>query len=408
MNILLINHYAGSTALGMEYRPFYLAREWVRAGHDVTILAATYSHLRMKQPTITHDLAEETVDGIRYVWLTTPSYTGNGIGRGLNIATFIAKLVRYSRRLERAYTPDLVIASSTYPADNWPARRLATKAGAKLVYEVHDVWPLSLIELGGMSPRHPFCQVMQWSENYAYRKADKVVSMLPCTREHMEAHGMAPTKWAYVPNGVDPNEWDQASTDIPREHQDALGRLKAEGRFIVGYAGSHGIANGLRSFVEAAQAVDDRGVTHVLVGQGPEKNDLERIAAQRAIPNVLFLPPVPKTSIPALLGTFDVGFVGWRRQPIARLGVSHNKTFDYMMASRPLLYAVEAGNDFAAESGGGITIEPESRAAIVHGVRQFLDMSPQDREAMGRRGHAFVLANHTYPVLARRFLEAIA
>ena len=408
MNILLINHYAGSTALGMEYRPFYLAREWVRAGHDVTILAATWSHLRMQQPSVTRDLTEEMVDGIRYVWLTTPQYAGNGIRRGLNIATFMAKLVRYSRRLQRAYRPDLVIASSTYPTDNWPARRLATRAGARLVYEVHDVWPLSLIELGGMSPRHPFCLVMQWGEDYAYRNADKVVSMLPCTREHMEAHGMAPAKWSYVPNGVDPDEWSQASSDIPREHADALARLKADGRFIVGYAGSHGIANGLRSFVEAAAELDERHVTHVLVGQGPEKDDLERLAAERAIPNVMFLPPVPKTSVPALLSAFDVGFVGWRRQPIARLGVSHNKTFDYMMASRPLLYAVDAGNDFAQESGAGITIEPESTAAIVNGVGRFLDMSPEDRETMGRRGRDYVLANHTYPVLARRFLEAVA
>jgi glycosyltransferase involved in cell wall biosynthesis len=219
---------------------------------------------------------------------------------------------------------------------------------------------------------------------------------------------MAPAKWSYVPNGVDPDEWSQASSDIPREHADALARFKADGRFIVGYAGSHGIANGLRSFVESAAELDDRHVTHVLVGQGPEKDDLERLAAERAISNVTFLPPVPKTSVPALLSAFDVGFVGWRRQPIARLGVSHNKTFDYMMASRPLLYAVDAGNDFAQESGGGITIEPESTAAIVTGVGRFLDMSPRDREAMGRRGRAYVLANHTYPVLARRFLEAVA
>jgi glycosyltransferase involved in cell wall biosynthesis len=408
MRILLINHYAGSTRLGMEYRPFYLAREWVRAGHEVTILAATYSHLRSQQPSITHDLGEEMVDGVRYVWLTTPSYNGNGLRRGLNIATFMAKLVRYSRRIQTAYPPEVVIASSTYPTDNWPARRLATHARAKLVYEVHDVWPLSLIELGGMSPRHPFCLVMQWGENYAYRNADSVVSILPCTREHMEAHGMAPSKWAYIPNGVDPDEWNPASSEIPREHAEVLGRLKADGRFIVGYAGSHGIANALGPFVEAARELDERLVTHVLVGQGPEKAHLERMTGERAIPNVVFLPPVSKTSIPALLSTFDVGFVGWRRQPIARLGVSHNKTFDYMMASRPVLYAVEAGNDFANESGGGITIEPESVAAIVEGVGRFVDMSADDRETMGRRGRAYVLANHTYPVLARRFLEAIA
>lgn len=407
MNILLINHYAGSTYLGMEYRPFYLAREWVRMGHDVTILAATYSHLRIRQPSVAHDMHEERIDGVRYVWLTTPPYAGNGIRRGLNIATFMMKLLRYGQRIQACYSPDIIIASSTYPTDTWPGRRLATRAGCKLVYEVHDVWPLSLIELGGMSPRHPFCQLMEWGENYAYRHVDKVVSILPCTREHMEAHGMAPDKWAYVPNGVDPDEWSDAETEIPPAHAEAFEHLKTDGQFIVGYAGAHGIANDLRPFVEAASALEGRSVTHVLVGQGPEKAGLEEFASDRAIRNVLFLPPVPKKSVPALLRAFDVGFVSWRRQAIARLGVSHNKTFDYMMAGRPLLYAVEAGNDFATESGGGLTIQPESVDAIVEGVTRFVDMSPMDRQAMGRRGRAFVLANHTYPVLATRFLEAI-
>jgi glycosyltransferase involved in cell wall biosynthesis len=408
MKILVINHYAGSPSLGMEYRPFYLAREWVRAGHEVTIVAASYSHLRVQQPSIRSDMAEGTVDGVRYVWLVTPSYEGNGVRRAMNIAVFVAKLFRYRRRLEAASTPDVVIASSTYPVDNWPARHLSRRGRAKVVYEVHDVWPLSLIELGGMSPRNPFCMVMQWGEDYAYRHADKVVSMLPCTREHMEAHGMAPDKWAYVPNGIDPDEWIDPTSDLPVEHAAAFRRLKAAGKFVVGYAGSHGIANGLESFVNAGPALDTSGVTLVLVGQGPEKGRLERLAREAGSANIVFLPPVPKANIPALLRSFDVGFVGWRRQPIARLGVSHNKTFDYMMAARPVLYAVAAGNDLMAESGAGITVQPERVESVVDGVRRFQEMTADERDAMGRRGRDFVLANHTYPVLARRFLEAIS
>lgn len=407
MNIVLINHYAGSPALGMEYRPFYLAREWVRLGHDVTIVAASWSHLRSRQPLVAGDLEAEFVDGVRYVWLTAPPYHGNGVRRAANIATIMAKLFRYGRRLADTYAPDLVIASSTYPTDNWPARRLAKRARARLVYEVHDVWPLSLIELGGMSPRHPFCLAMQWGEDYAYRQADKVVSMLPCTREHMENHGMAPDKWAYVPNGVDPDEWARDPLELPATHADFFERLRRDGQFIVGYAGSHGVANDLRPFVEAAESLNSRGVTHVLVGQGPEKAGLERIAADRGVDNVVFLPPVPKASVPTLLGSFDVAFVSWRRQPIARLGVSHNKTFDYMMAARPILYAVEAGNDPVAETGAGISIEPESATAIVNGVIEFTRMSAQERAEMGAKGRAFALAHHTYPVLARSFLEAV-
>lgn len=408
MNILLINHYAGSPALGMEYRPFYLAREWVRAGHDVTIVAASWSHLRSQQPSVGADLDVELVEGVRFVWLTAPRYRGNGVRRAVNIATVMFKLLRFSARLADTYAPDIVIASSTYPTDNWPARRMATRARAKLVYEVHDVWPLSLIELGGMSPRHPFCLLMQWGEDYAYRNAEAVVSMLPGTRDHMEHHGMASHKWAYVPNGIDPDEWERAPEVLPTVHAEALERLRSGGQFIVGYAGSHGIANDLRPFVEAAAALKTRNVTHVLVGQGPEKAGLESLALERGIDNVLFLPPVPKRSIPSMLRLFDVAFVGWpRHAALARMGVNHNKTFDYMMAARPILYAVEAANDPVAEAAAGLSVEPESATAIVEGVTEFMRLTAGERRNMGDRGRAFVLAHHTYPLLARRFLEAV-
>jgi len=407
VNILLINHYAGSPDLGREFRPFYLAREWVKSGHRVTILGASFSHLRIRQPSVPRDLTEHVVDGVRYLWLRAPTYAGNGVGRGINIATFMAKLLRYERRIVAVSTPDVVIASSTYPTDNWPGRRIADRAGAKLVYEVHDVWPLTLIEVGGMSPRHPFCQVMQWGENYAYRHADRVISMLPCTSEHMQAHGMAPEKWAYVPNGIDPDEWAAPPRTLPPQHEAALKPLRAAGRFVVGYAGGFGVGNALEPFVEAAMDLAAPGVTYVLVGQGPVKPALERRVAEHRSDNVLFLPLVPKSSIPALLSYFDVGLVAAPRQAIARLGISHNKMFDYLMARTPILYAVDAGNDFARDSGGGITVAPESASAIADGVMQFVRMSAADRLAMGERGRAYVVAHHTYPVLARRFLDAI-
>ena len=90
MNILLINHYAGSPQYGMEYRPYYLAREWVKLGHNITIVGADFSHLRIKQPTA----GEEYIDGIRYVWLSTPVYQGNGLGRIKNMLSFLWKLYR--------------------------------------------------------------------------------------------------------------------------------------------------------------------------------------------------------------------------------------------------------------------------------------------------------------------------
>ena len=161
MNILYINHYAGGPALGMEFRPYHLAREWVRAGHRVRVVGATFSHLRHVQPAA----GDACIDGIDHRWLPTPSYQGNGLGRVWNIACFLARLRLQAGQLLRACRPDLVIASSTYPMDIWVARHIARRAGAQLVHEVHDLWPLSPIELSGMSPRHPFIRLCQAAED---------------------------------------------------------------------------------------------------------------------------------------------------------------------------------------------------------------------------------------------------
>nr|HPG80754.1 glycosyltransferase [Piscinibacter sp.] len=165
MNILLINHYAGSPRHGMEYRPYYLAREWVRLGHRVQIVAASWSHVRSVQPSPAGDeVIDETIDGIAYRWLPTPPYGGNGVGRVLNIWAFLKQLWRDAPRWASEFRPDAVIASSTYPMDIWVARRIARLAGARLVHEVHDLWPASPIELSGMSPRHPFILLCQKAE----------------------------------------------------------------------------------------------------------------------------------------------------------------------------------------------------------------------------------------------------
>ena len=98
MNILLINHYAGSPRHGMEFRPYYLAREWVQAGHNVTIVAASFSHLRSRNPVISSVITEELIDGIRYVWLKSSSYEGNGVGRIRNMLQFIVRLSGYVKK----------------------------------------------------------------------------------------------------------------------------------------------------------------------------------------------------------------------------------------------------------------------------------------------------------------------
>ena len=408
MNILLINHYAGSPQHGMEFRPYYLAREWVRFGHAVTILAAAFSHVRQRQPAVQDSAIEERIDGIVYRWLPTPVYAGNGLGRVRNIGSFLRQIWRDARQLAANVKPDVVIASSTYPMDIWVARRIARLAGARLVFEVHDLWPASPIELGGMSPWNPFILLCQKAANDAYRDADVVVSMLPCVAQHMQSHGLDLSRLHIVPNGIAPEEWETEPQSLDDRLLAHLHSQQASGRTIVGYAGSHGLPNALDVLLDAAALLAGEPCACVLVGGGMEKRRLAERVRMELLQHVRMFEPIPKPQVPSFLREIDIAYIGWKRQAIYRFGIAPNKLMDYMMAGVPVLHCVEAGNDPVAQAHCGLTVAPDSALALAQGLRRLAAVSAEERRAMGERGRAFVLAHHTYPVLARRFLEALA
>lgn len=402
MNILYLNHYAGSPTLGMEFRPYYLAREWVRAGHTVHMVGATFSHVRSRQPAA----GREQVDGIHCHWVPAPPYQGNGLGRVRNIASFLARVAFRARALMREIRPDVVIASSTYPMDIWVARRLARLAGATLVFEVHDLWPLSPIELSGMSPHHPFALLCGWAEKVAYRDADVVVSMLPKVHGHMASRGLDLRKLTIVPNGISPEDWAAEPPPLRPDVAATLATARAAGHLVLGHAGSMGLPNALDTLLDAAALLRDVPLTVVLVGDGHERARLVRRIEAERLAHVHWLPPVPKAQVPAFLAAIDIAYIGWQRVPIYRFGIAPNKLMDYMMAGCAVLHSVEAGNDPVAEAGCGLTVPPESPAAVAEGLRRLMAMTPDERRRLGRNGRAFVQAEHTYPVLARRFIEA--
>jgi glycosyltransferase involved in cell wall biosynthesis len=405
MKILLINHYAGSNIHGMEYRPYYLAKEWVRAGHEVTIIAASHSHIRTVQPVLNENWQEEMLDGIKYIWVRTPKYDGNGVKRIINMMAFVKALWLKGDSLAKMIQPDAVIASSTYPLDIYPARKIAKKAGAKLLFEVHDLWPLSPMELGNMSPYHPFILIMQKGENDAYRFADEVISLLPKADQHMIAHGMKPEKFHHLPNGIDLEQWEKSTEEIPAEHQDTIARLKKEGKFLIGYAGTHGIANALEYVIDAAEQLKNEPISFVLVGKGPEKETLVKRAKEKGLENIHFLPVVNKKAIPDFLSKMDTLYIGWRRSSLYRFGVSPNKLLDYLMAAKPIIHGIEAGNDLVAESGAGLSILPEDPMEIAEAVRKIQSFSVEELNQKGQNGKNFVISTHDYKIIAKKFID---
>lgn len=407
MNILVINQYGGSGELGMEYRPFYLGREWVSSGHSVTVVAASFSHVRNVQPRLAHNLDVTEEEGVRYRWVKTNVYEGNGAARLTNIFGFVAVLSAFSSRIAREERPDVVVCSSTHPLDIYPGERIAQRAGAHLVFEVHDLWPLAPMLLGGYSAKHPFIRVVQWAEDKAYRDADLVVSILPAARDYMVSRGMHPGKFVHIPNGVVVQSQKIASDDRLKEVLSRIETEKKEGRFCVCYAGNIGVAQGLSTLVDAAGLIKDRDVAFFFLGGGSEANLLKTRALAAGIRHMHFLGRVAKAHVSAVLESMDLLYFGLRGQPLFQFGISPNKLFDYMLAGRPILQAVAAGNDLVREADCGSTVPPDNPRAIADALLMLRDKSPEERGRLGENGRRFVIQKHDYRILAQDFMRKL-
>lgn len=402
MNILYINHYAGSPEMGMEFRPYYLSREWVKMGHKVTIVAGDYSHLRLTNPSVNSDFTSEMIDGVEYVWIKSGAYQGNGAKRAFSMFRFVGKLWKNVSQIVKHWKPDVVIASSTYPLDTYPAQKIAKLAKAKYIHEVHDMWPITLIEIGGMSKYHPFVMLMQLAENSFCKHCDYVVS-LPCTaKDYFVQHGLRPDKFKVVMNGIVKEEWDNPVA-IPVEHEALLTSLHKDGKFIICFFGSITKSYAIDYLLEAVSQLSNPSIAIVIVGDGNQKEELVKRYSNRD--GVFFLPKISKKAIPTLMENIDCCYVGALHNDMFRFGICMNKLFDSMMSGKPILYAVEAPNNFIEEYQCGITIKAEVVDALSEGISKLLSMKDLDRLQMGTNGRNAVLKHFTYEKLAQAFAD---
>ncbi len=402
MHIIAIHHYAGSSEHGMAFRVYYLAQEWIKAGHTVTIVAASYSHIRRVNPEFTGSYKEEIINGIKYIWVKTRPYGGNGIGRILNMIDFLKGVRKYLSPLAKE-NPNAVIAMSTYPLDNYLAYKLSKKTDAKYIYEVRDLWPLSPRLLGGYSKWHPFIQVMQIAENFAYKHCDDVVTVLPCAEEYMKEHGLADGKYHHVPNGIYIPEIS-VKEPLNKDFEDLLPKDKT----IIGYCGTIGLANSLNKLVEVAFLLKDSNpeLFFAIVGKGPEKENLNNLIEKYKLTNIKIYDAIPKAQVQSFLEICSIIVIIWGDFDLYKYGISPNKIFDYMYSGKPIIQALKAGNDLLREAGCGITCDTTPEA-IRDTLIKMLKMSQEELDNMGKNGHEFVIKKHSYDILAKRFLDVL-
>ena len=394
--------------MGMEFRPYYLAREWEKSGHKVRILTASFAHLRKTNPKVTRDFSVSEVDGVEFQWVKTRTYQGNGVSRMVSMFQFCWKIFLNATKIAEDFKPDIVIASSTYPMDTYAAKRISKLSNGKYVHEVHDMWPITPIELYGMSPKHPFVAIVQHAENYFCKNADKVVSILPCAKDYFVEHGMKQDKFLYVPNGIELSDWTNPES-LPKLHADAIEKARREGRFVLGFFGSHTRSYSIDYLIKALAEVEQSQLFVIFVGEGNYKEELIKLAKELNISNdcYRFLPSINKKAIPSLLNACDASYVGAIKNRMFRFGIGMNKLFDAMMGGKPILYAVDAPNDFVKEYACGISVPAEDVEALRKGIETLLNMDTSIREKMGKNGRQAILNNFTYPVLAEKFINGL-
>jgi glycosyltransferase involved in cell wall biosynthesis len=408
MDIVYLAHFAGSPAHGMVHAYYHLAQEWIKLGHSVTIVAASFAHPRGYQPEVSGRLTEQWIAGIRYLWVPTNSYKPESyIGRATNIIQFVAKT--WFTRLPINHA-DIVICSSHHPFAIFPAKRIAKKFNARLIFEVRDLWPLSLIEIGRLSRFNPFIWLMQRAENYAYRKSDHVVSVLSGSKPYMVGHGMSEARFSFIPNGVVIPENNEIAA-LPEEHQQLLdheGQHQRDGQFWLGFAGRLNNAVALHHLIKAIYMAKHSNIKLFLLGNGERRKSLQSLVDDLQLKDkVFFLDIVSTDMVASFLGQMDALYLGLQRQSLFRFGVSPTKLNDYMLAAKPIIYAIDAPNDPVLESGCGISCQPESAEDIAKAIDTMMDMPAAELEDMGRRGYAWLVENRDYRILAKRFLEEV-
>jgi len=399
MKILLYNHYAGNIELGMEFRPYFLAKVWVELGHEVTVVGSSFSHVRVNQPKTNGLLSEENIDGIRYIWLYGMPYIGSGIKRAINILQYLLLSVTLlPKKLCNDF--DVIITSSTYPLDIFPA--LLAKRSSKnalLVFEPHDLWPMALTELGGMSTKHPFVLINSAAEKIACKNSDIIISMHPGNIKHLVTKGAKYENFYHVPNGVNLSDWLDDNRD-ESSLRSKIASLKSKGHPIVMYVGSLSVANNIDFLIEAIQQTQ-HSAQYLIIGDGPERRRLDMLVKRKNLP-ISFLGFIPKLEIPDTLAQADICYVGFQFNPLYKFGMSANKLWDYMMAGKPIVMSIASCNDPVAEAGCGVTVSSGNSVDLAKALDGILDLSDAEREVMGSNGKQYVIENNSYDVLGKK------
>jgi len=402
MKILYLSQYFPPEVGATQARAYDMATGLIRAGHQVTVLTEVPNHPEgiVRKEYRGRLWVRETLDGIDVirVWVKTSSIKNISTRLLFYLsymidATFAGLLLARGRyHLIYATSPPLFVGGA--------ALALSILRRLPLVFEVRDLWPESAVALGELRNRR-FIRWSTWLEEHCYRRARRIVVVTQGIRARLIERGFPSEKLTFIPNGSDTERFHpqpEAASALRRQ-------LGLEGRFLVIYAGIHGIAQGLETVLEAAHRLADIPDIHFLfVGDGPSKPQLLQLKEKLRLRNVTMMEGQPREIIPIYLSAADAALVPLRRLDLFK-GALPSKMLDAWACSVPVIMTVDGeAREVLNMARGGIYVEPESASRLSDAILQLKD-NPALRKEYGRNGRDFVIRNYDRKKLAES-LEA--
>lgn len=392
--IWIINQYAGTPQTKNSGRHFYIAKEFYKQGYKVVIITASFTHKR-ECLRFSGDLYHETVENIDFIWIKVPKYKKiHGIGRIRNWGIFSYKLANLYEDKE-VPKPNVVYYSSLSLIGYIGAEKLVSKLKIPLVFEVRDIWPLTLQELKGLSSYNIFILFLRRIELRAYRNSNIIVSNLSNFKQYLVENNIFNKEYFWIPNGLDevkPIDYTEISTRNPAV-------------FKIGYSGALGIANAMDIFVEAANLLKGNNFFEFyILGSGPEKEKLKETCVNK---NVFFLNPVDKSEVHSFLKSMDATYIGWNESCLYNYGIGANKIVDYLQSGKPILHSYSGLGDPIKDFELGLTVPAADVLALRDAMINISKFTLKEIESIKINSFNTLSNYYDYSVTTKNLISSI-
>ncbi len=396
--IWYISKYAVVPGDGNPTRQYFFSKYFAGKNYDVTLFSSKSSGI--KNCKIKGIAQKKEIDGFCHVLINGPEISlGFSMKRIISWLIF-ETLLLFSAVFTKIKKPDVIIVSSLSVLTVITGYIFKKIYGAKLIFEIRDIWPLSLTELKNISGKNPFVFFLRIIEKFGYKKSDYIVGTMPKLDQHISKSIKKSFKFACIPMGYDP-EFYENTEKLPDKIKNKL----PENKFIVGYAGSVGVANCVEEITEAAKILNKKNpdIHFVILGDGALKKIL--IKTTENLNNITFLPKIQKKYVNDFLSSCNLLLNPWQDLKMYEYGVSPNKWIDYMYAGKPVIVSYNGYRSIINEANCGEFIPANNPELLADKISEYSKKNPEELNKIGENGKKYLEKNLKYETLAEKYIK---